>query len=294
MPDDHQFASRHLVEGQRAGLVGADRRRGTERLDRSQPLDDRTLGRKRLRSQGEHGRHNRGEARRDSSDREADPDQEQVVEVVAVQEAEDHDQRQRNTRHDRDQHRQLIELPGERGLLLLNTAQHPGDLSDLGGHARRSDDHLAAPPCDGRVHVRHVDPIAERDLVPGDRLDGLQDRSAFSGERGLFDLQRRRDEQPPVGGNLVARLERDHITGNELLRGNVGQLAATSNVCANHEHLLERGDTLRRLPLLIQAQHRVEDGQADDHHTGRELLERDHADHSSTEQDELHQVAVLT
>ncbi len=40
----------------------------------------------------------------------------------------DDDEHQRDGRHDRDQHRQLVELLGEWRLLLLDAAQHPGDV----------------------------------------------------------------------------------------------------------------------------------------------------------------------
>ena len=45
--------------------------------------------------------------------------------------------------HDRDDDRQLIELLGERRLLLLDAAEHVRDVSDLGRHAGRGHDHLA-------------------------------------------------------------------------------------------------------------------------------------------------------
>ena len=95
--DDHELARRHLVERQRAGLVRADRRRRAERLHRAQPLHDRALGGERLRPQREHGRDDRGEAGRDRGDREADPDQEELVEVVAANEPENDDERQRGS-----------------------------------------------------------------------------------------------------------------------------------------------------------------------------------------------------
>ena len=57
--DDDELARGHLVERQRAGLVRADRRRRAERLDRAQPLDDRALGRERLRPEREHRRDDR-------------------------------------------------------------------------------------------------------------------------------------------------------------------------------------------------------------------------------------------
>ena len=141
-------------------------------------------------------------------------------------EAEDDDQRQCGRRHDRDQHGQLVELLGERRLLLLDAAQHPRDVADLGRHPGRRDDHLAAPARHGRVHVRHVDAVAERDVVAGTGVDRLRHRRALAGEPGLLDLERRRHEQAAVGRDLVAGLEPDDVAGHELLRRDLGQLAA--------------------------------------------------------------------
>ena len=290
---DDELPRRHLVERQRPGLVRADRRRRAERLHRPQPLHDRPLGRERLRSQREHGRDDRGKAGRDRRDREADPDDEELVEVVPVNQPENDDERQRGARHDREQDGQLVELARERRLLLLDLAQHPGDPADLGCHPRCRDDHLAPTPCHGRVHVGHVDPVPERYLATGHRFDCLQDRSALARQRGLLDLQRRGHEQATVRRDLVARLEDDDVARHELLGGDVHTLAVTPGMSPDDEHLLERGDALGRLALLVQAEDRVEHGQAEDHEAGGELLQGDDADDRGAEQDELHQVAVL-
>ena len=113
------------------------------------------------------------------------------------------------------------------------------------------------------------------------------------GERRLLDLQRRGHEQPPVRRDLVAGLEGDDVAGDDLLRRDVDPLAAAADVRVDQEHLLERGDALRGLALLVEAQDRVQHGQADDHETRGPLLERDDADDRGAEEDELHQVAVL-
>ena len=264
-----------------------------ERLHRPQPLHDRALGRERLRAHREHGRDHRRKTGRDRRDREADPDEEELVEVVPVNQPENDDQRQRGSRHDREQHRQLVELACERRLLLLDLAQHPRDPTDLGRHPRRRDHHLAPAPRHGRVHVGHVDTVPERHLATGYRFDRLQDRSALTRQRGLLDLQRRGHEQATVRRNLVARLEDDDVARHELLGGDVHKLAVTPRMSPDDEHLLERGDALGRLALLVQAKDRVEHGQAEDHEAGRELLQRNDADDRGAEQDELHQVAVL-
>ena len=172
-------------------------------------------------------------------------------------------------------------------------AEHPGDLADLGRHPRRRDHHLAAATSHGRVHVRHVDAVAERDLVAGHGVHGLQHGRALARQRRLLDLERRRQDQAAVGGDLVAGLERHDVAGNELLGGDVHALAVPAGVRMDQEHLLERGDALGGLALLVQAEDGVEHRQADDHDPGRPLLERDDADDRCAEQHELHEVAVL-
>ncbi len=166
-------------------------------------------------------------------------------------------------------------------------------MADLGLHARGRDDHLAAPSGHRRVHVGHVHAVAERDVVARNRVDRLRDGHALAGERRLLDLEGRRQEQAPVGRDLVAGLERHDVPGYELFGGDVDGLSPTPCVRLDHEHLLERGDALGRLALLVQAQHRVDDGDAEDREPRPELLERDDAHDRGADEDELHQVAVL-
>ena len=166
-------------------------------------------------------------------------------------------------------------------------------MADLGLHARCRHDHLAATSGDGRVHVGHVEAVAERDVVAGNRVDRLQDGHALAGERRLLDLEGRRHEQAPVGRDLVAGLERHDVAGHELLGGDVDGLPPTPRVRLDHEHLLERGDALGRLALLVQAEDRVDDGDAENREPSPELLERDDAHDRRADEDELHQVAVL-
>ena len=68
------------------------------------------------------------------------PMSEDLVEVVAVDQSEHNDQAESGRSHDRDQHGQLVKLSRERRLLLLDAAEHPGDLADLRGHAGGGDD----------------------------------------------------------------------------------------------------------------------------------------------------------
>jgi len=246
-----------------------------------------------LRAERQHGGDDGGKTGRDRRDREADADQEEIVEGLTPDQAEKDHEDQRDRRHRRDHDGQLVELAGQRGLLLLDLAEHPRDLADLGRHPCCRDDHLAAPACHGRVHVGHVRPVAERDLVARHRIDRLQDGHALPGEGGLLDLERRGHEQSPVRGNLVARLERDDVSRHELLGGDVHQVPVSPSVRPDHEHLLQRGDALCRLALLVEAEDGVEDGEPEDHDPGAEVLQRGDADDRGADEDKLHQVAVL-
>jgi hypothetical protein len=64
-------------------------------------------------------------------------------------------------------------------------------------------------------------------------------------------------------------------------------------VRSDQEHLLERGDALGGLALLVETEDGVEHGQAEDRDPRRELLERDDAHDRGAEKHVLHEVAVL-
>ncbi len=127
----------HLVEGQRAGLVGVDGRCGAERLHRAEPLDDGagaasvevpaarmvvvTAGR----PVGMAETANATAVRNSSWNGEA-----------AV-EADEHREQQRHARDDQDLVGEPVELLGQGRLLDDRRLEHARDVADLGGHPRR-------------------------------------------------------------------------------------------------------------------------------------------------------------
>ena len=100
-------------------------------------------------------------------------------------------------------------------------------------------------------------------------------------------------EQAAVGRHDVAGLDRDDVPGDELLGRDLDELAVAAHARLDDHHLLERGDGLRRLALLAQAEHGVEERQEEQDEAGPELLERLEAADPGDEQDDLHRVAVL-
>ncbi len=99
--DDDELARRHLVERQGAGLVRADRRRRSEGLHGAESLDDRALLRQLLRAEGQQGRDHGGKTRGDRRDGQADPDEEQLVEVLTSDQPDDDDEHECGRGHDR-------------------------------------------------------------------------------------------------------------------------------------------------------------------------------------------------
>ena len=57
----------------------------------------------------------------------------------------------------------------------------------------------------------------------------LGDGRALAGESGLFDLQGRRDQDPAVGGDLVAGFETDDVTWHQFLSRYLDPLTVASD-----------------------------------------------------------------
>ena len=115
--DDRHLHGGHLVQRERAGLVGVDRGRGAERLDRAEPLHDGAGLGQRRRAGGEDGRHDGGQAGRDRGNRERHGGQEHDVERLVALQAEPDGDRQRDAGDHEDLVRQAVELLRERRLL---------------------------------------------------------------------------------------------------------------------------------------------------------------------------------
>ena len=83
-----------------------------------------------------------------------------------------------------------------------------------------------------------------------DGLDALRHRQALAGQRGLGHLEGGGVEDAAVGRHDVARLERHHVAGHELLGGQLGDGTVPAHLRLDEHHLLQGGDGGRRLALL--------------------------------------------
>ena len=212
-----QRGDHHLVQRQRAGLVGVDRAGRAERLDVGEVLHHRLRLGQLLGAERQQARDERRHARRDRRDGHRRAEQQQVL------------------------------APGSRGsgptTTMMATAPHAMIPSTLvsesssfcsGDLVRVTELSIVAiwpiwvciP-----VAVTTIVPVprvtevfwnsmfgavAERHVGGGQRTGVLGDRRALPGQRGLLRLQRRRPDDPTVGRHDVAGLDLDDVAGNDL------------------------------------------------------------------------------
>ena len=98
--------------------------------------------------------------------------------------------------------------------------------------------------------------------------------------------------RPSAGTTSPASIETTS-PGTSSLGRDLHELAVAAHARLDDHHLLQRRDRLRRLALLAQAEHGVEQRQEEQDEPGAELLQRVEAADPGDEQDDLHRVAVL-
>ncbi len=185
---------RHFVLGERAGLVGGDDIRRSERFDRREMADDGIPFRHALYAEREDGGDHRRQAFRNGRNRERDAQDEHVED--GRESAHVLDKKNGRDHHDGDDDDErpehladAVELPLQRRDLVRRVLQQPGDAAHFGLHPRRRDDRATAPIGRRRAAEDHVVPVAERHLL-GDRGGVLRHRQALACQRRLRRLQR--------------------------------------------------------------------------------------------------------
>ena len=215
-----QRRDHHLVQRQRAGLVGVDRARGPERLDVGEVLHDRLgvgelLGAHRQQA-GDEGRHAGG----DRGDRHRGAEQQEVLDRHPPDQPGHDDDGDGPPRDDPEHLRQRVQLALQRRAGARHRGEHRRDLAHLRLHPGRSDEEGGRAAGHGGVLEEHVRPVAEGHVVGRQHAGILGDRGALPRERRLLRLEGRGAQDPAVSRHDVAGLELDDVAGHEL--GRVG------------------------------------------------------------------------
>ena len=214
-------AYRHLVAGQRTGLVGADHRRGTQRLDGRQLAHDGIGGRHASHADAQPHGDDRRQRLGDGRDRQRHGEQEEAEDDV---EGEGGRTEQPGGEHDGAdaEHDDAEALAGavefllQRRRLDLGGFKQAGDAADLGRHAGADDNRAAAAIGGDGAGEQHVAAITEADVgVDGLRL--LGHRRAFAGQRSFVRPQVGALDDARIGRDLVAGLDHHDVAGNDFV-----------------------------------------------------------------------------
>ena len=165
---------------------------------------------------GERDRRHHGQPLRYRRDGERDPRLDRLPQVSAAQRAQsDHHRRQRQ-HEDHQAPPEAVEASLQRCRLVHGLLEQVADPSDLGRGAGRDDDRFAAARRRERPLENHRSPVGHGEIARLRRLDRLGDRERLAGQWRLDDQQLAPLDQPRVGGDGAARLERDDVAGHQI------------------------------------------------------------------------------
>ncbi len=273
----------HLVAGQRAGLVGADHRDGTDGLDRGQAADDGVAPRHGLNANRQRDGHHRGQPLGNCRHRNAHDGHEQFGEVLMPDEIAIGEQQARGEKdQERQPPREVVELRDERRRQLLHIRQQPADAPDFRRLAGRHHEAARRALRHQRARPQHGCAVSQRRL-PRRRFGVLLDRNGFARQDRLLDGQSPGFQNPQIGWHLVARLQQHDVAGHQFRPADSDAPAAAQDGGARRQHGADGGHRRLRLALLHIADHRIGQNHGDDHRRVHPVLQaRRH--HGGTEQ----------
>ncbi|MNK80316.1 hypothetical protein D3C87_1000230 [compost metagenome] len=258
------FLDGHLVAREGTGLVGADDRHRAQGFGGGEATDEGAPAGHAAHADGEHDGDHDGKALGHGGHRERDGHVEHLGHVAAGEDAEqpDHD--------DGDQHQDAYLAPklphaALQGRGPFGGGHVRGDLAHLGGHAGRHHHATATAAGDHRVHVGHIDAIAQRQVPFGKRGGVLGIRDGFSREARLVDGQLGRREQADVGGQAIARLQEEHVPGNDFRGQELMDDPGSPDPRPRTREPAQGLDGVGGLGLLDEADGRVEEEHGHDH-----------------------------
>ena len=288
---------RHAVFRQRAGLVGADDRRGAEGFRRGQAPDERLLAGHDDGGEGENRGDQRRQHGRDRGYYQGHGAEEAVAEREAEVETVDEVGQADDGNGDGQAADEVRDLALQRRGPDLGAAHQVGDAAEGGLAAGGADHRVRRAEGDVGAGEPHVALVAGHQVVAAERRRHFLYRDGLAGERGLVGVQVADAGEAQVRGNLVTGLEQDHVPGNEVA-GCDGLLHAVADHHALlHQHAAQRVEGAFGLALLHETEDGVEKDHAEDHDRVRQHLAAEGrqraGEQAGGEEDEDHGVLEL-
>ena len=269
-----QPARGHLVEGQRAGLVGADHRGRAQGFHRRQFFDDRAILRHAVHADRQRYRHHCRQALGDGGHCQGNGGDDGLHQRVAAQNAEHENQRHHHAGDDGEALAQPVELHLQRGGGFLRCFQQAGDAPHLGFHAGGGDQRLDPAAGHHGVHEHHVAAFRQRIFAGRERVGVLAHGMGFAGQGRFRHLGVVRRQHTGVGGHAVTRLEQHDVAGHQFLGGDLPHLAAAPYPRMLRQHLLERRQGCVGAVLLVETEAGVEHDDDQNHHCVLDVADR--------------------
>ena len=132
-----------------------------------------------------------------------------------------------------------------------------GNLPDLSRHSGRHNDAFAASGGHDRALIRHIHPVAQRNIARGKKARIFFHRRGFAGQRGFVYRKPLGNGEPHVGRHNAPRLKQHHVAHDQFIRRDLAQRAVTPGERHRHRQLFQRRKRLLGAPFLHRADHRV-------------------------------------
>jgi hypothetical protein len=136
--------------------------------------------------------------------------------------------------------------------------------------------------------------ITQRHIGLIDSFRVLEGWHAFSGESGLFDLQRRGDEEPTVCRDDIAGLDQYDVSWHNFAGIDLDRLAVAAHPGDLLHHSLQGSQTGLGLGFLPQPHHCIEQRQKEKNGSRSAITGDDLIADRCHNQDDLHEILILT
>ncbi len=258
----HDAAHGHFVLRERAGFVGANDGRRSERFHGGEFAHERVAFHHALHADGERDRDDRGQRFGHDRHGERDAEDDELHHVFAAREAERHDERDDADGRQREHVADPIEVFLQRGGAGFHGAEQAGDRAEFRLHARERHHGGAAPLRDRRAGEHHVLLIAHGEIFVFQDAGRFRYGHGFAREGRFVDVQLHRGDHARVRRHFVARLEQHDVAGHQFFRGNVSLFAVAQYRRDGCGEFLQQFDRAFGAVFLHEAKQR---GEEDDH-----------------------------